>query len=231
MSLLRTLAVVVAVSSVAHASQASQVPGEVVIKFPRLRGSSSSMIVPMAPQAANTGAADVVPDATQSDDSSQVDSSTQKSTDYAVNSAGMETEGDAPVLSDAMSFYQSRWQKEQEEEEPPGEEITDDRDDPHPSNLTADLVQSMIDRATQKLRVLDQQFVLNQKEVVHDQSNSESWQEASDLLESAKQDLVEYATPEEHTAKRLFDAYKEAETALSDVERLGKSMNVAIVVG
>ena len=71
---------------------------------------------------------EVVPDATQSDDSSQVDSSTQKSTDYAVNSAGMETEGDAPVLSDAMSFYQSRWQKEQEEEQPPGEEITDDRD-------------------------------------------------------------------------------------------------------
>lgn len=65
----------------------------------------------------------------------------------------------------------------------------------------------------------------------HAEIGSEAWQEASDLLESAKQDLVEYATPEEHTAKRLFDAYKEAETALSDAERLGKSMNVAIVVG
>jgi len=119
---------------------------------------------------------------------------------------------------------------EKTEEEDVEPSIQDDMDDIRPANLSSALVQSMIGRASQKMQVLDEMFLSKQKQDFHGQDNSEAYDEAKELIEIAKDDLAKASSPDEDSDKQLFNAYKEAETAFKDAERLSASMNVAIVV-
>lgn len=118
-----------------------------------------------------------------------------------------------------------------------------DAEEPTGRNYSADAARAVVKQGIEELRWLDRTGVSKKRQISKFQTNIEAYDEAHDLLQSATDDLAgaaELASAAEQAddkatgqdAEKSYEAaYREAEAAHKDIERLADSSAESVVFG
>lgn len=158
----------------------------------------------------------------------------------------------AQELKKMDAEQQAQLSKQQAEKAERGEPSPDDleaemmegdAEEPTGRNYSADAARSVVKQGIEELRWLDRTGVSKKRQISKFQTNIEAYDEAHDLLQSATDDLAgaaELASAAEQAddkatgqdAEKSYEAaYREAEAAHKDIERLADSSAESVVFG